>query len=427
MSVAIGIIALVILIAIAAFLAEAETSLMRVNRIRVRYLSEKNDGKAQKLERLVENPDQFLPPLLLAALFVQLISASLATWVATDISGNAGIGVAVGTVVVTIFMFIFGELVPKAIASHDSEKTALRVTGAVSLLTKVLRPLAILFGWIAKGILRIVMGGEELKKEGLISDEGEIKALVSAAKESEVIEEEERDMIQSIFEFGDRVAREVMVPRPDVFALSEEATVEDALAEAIKEGFSRIPVYGENLDDIKGILYLKDLIRYLQEGRRDEKVGTVAREAYIIPETKKLSELLHELQSRKVHMAIVVDEYGIVVGLVTIEDLIEEIVGEIFDEYDLEVTLVEKIQDGVFRVDARMNLDELNEILGIDMPEEEDVDTVGGLVLKVLGHMPVPGETFVYNGASFKVEKLRNNRISKVVIELIPRKSEENA
>lgn len=427
MPVAIGIVALVILITIAALLAAAETSLMRVNRIRVRYLSEKNMGKAQKLEKLVENPDQFLPSLLLAALFVQLVSASLATWVATDISGNAGIGVAVGTVVVTIFMFVFGELVPKAIASHDSEKTALRLTGTVSVLTKILRPLAILFGWIAKGMLRIVMGGEELKKEGLISDEGEIRALVSAAEESDVIEEEEREMIQSIFEFGDMVAREVMVPRPDMFAFSEETTAVDALAEAIKEGFSRIPVYGENLDDIKGILYLKDLVRHLQEGRRDEKVGTIAREAYIIPETKKLGELLHELQSRKVHMAIVVDEYGIVVGLVTIEDLIEEIVGEIFDEYDLEVTLVEKIQSGVFRVDARMNLDELNEMLGIDMPEEEDVDTVGGLVLKVLGHMPVPGETFVYNGASFKVEKVRNNRISKVIIELIPKRGQEEA
>lgn len=419
MAVALGFTGLIIMIVASAFLAEAEVSLLRISRIRVRSLIDKKVPKAEKLEKLVRDSDYFLPPLLLMVLVVQLGSASLATWLTTRITGNAGIGVTVGTLTITMLVFIFGELIPKAVASHETEKIALRVTGPVTLLTRLLHPVAWLFQITAAGILR-VFTGKSLKDDLLIADEGEIRAMVTAAEEHDIIEIEEKDMIHSVFEFSDTLAREAMVPRPDMVTLSETATARQALALAIEHGFSRLPVYGENLDDIKGVLYAKDLMQYLQKGELDKPVSGVTREAYIIPETKILSDLLHDLRKRKVHMAIVVDEYGTVVGLVTIEDLLEEIVGEIYDEFDQEISLVEKVEEGKYRVDARINLGDLNEMLQSELPEEEDVDTVGGLVLKVLGHVPVPGETITRSGVSFKVEKVRNNRISKVIVEILP-------
>ena len=417
MSIALGVVALVALIAMAAYLAASETALMRVSRIRVRYLVEKKVSKAERLERLVEDPDWFLPPLLLMVLAVQLSAASLATWIATRISHNPGIGVILGTAVVTILMFIFGELIPKAAASHNSEKVALRVTRFVTISSKLLRPIALLFQEAAKGVLR-VFGISGATVELMVSDEGEIKAMVSEAERHDVIEEEEKEMIHSVFEFGDTVAREVMVPRPDMVTLPETATVRDALVLTIDYGYSRIPVYRESLDEVVGILYAKDLMKHLREGQLDTGIAGMARDAYFIPETKVLSDLLKELQKRKVHMAVAVDEYGTVTGLVTIEDLLEEIVGEIFDEFDREVELVEQLAPSKYSLDARVPIDDLNELIGTELPSE-DVDTVGGLVLKVLGEVPKQGESLVFSGVAFTVEKVKNNRISKLIVEII--------
>ena len=419
-----GLICLIILILMAAFFAASETALMRVSRIRVRYLVEKKEKNARKLERLIEDPDKFFPSILLAALVVQLTAASLATWLTTRLTHNAGIGIAVGTAIIAVFMFIFGELVPKAGASHHSEKVALRVTGIISFTSTVLHPIALVSEWIARSVLK-GLGVETKAREELVTEEGEIKALVSAAEERDVIDEEEKEMIHSVFEFSDTLVREVMVPRPDMVTLPAKASVSDAVMLTIKRGYSRIPVYAEEIDNVVGILYAKDLLRHLKEGKLERQVRELVRPAIFIPETKVLSDLLKDFQKRKVHIAIVIDEYGTVVGLVTIEDLLEEIVGEIFDEFDREVSLIDRIAEGRYRVDARMNLEELNEVLDLDLPEEEDVDSVGGLVLKVLGHVPTEGEAFVYNGITVKVEKLRNNRISKVLMESVGEHAEE--
>ncbi len=414
----IGIVAMVLLIGAAGYLAASETALMRVSRIRVRYLVEKKERRAEKLQRMIEHPDSFLPALLLMVLVVQMTSASLATWLTTRLTHNPGVGVAVGTAVISAFMFVFGELVPKAAASHNSEGVALGVTRTISFLSRLLMPIAKLFEWIARGLLRLV-GRGAVVEEGLVTEEGEIMAMVSAAEERDVIEEEERDMISSVFEFGDTIAREVMVPRPDMVTLPVTATIGEALVQAVEHGYSRIPVYEDQLDNIIGVLYAKDLLQYLREGRLDEDVHGLVREAYFIPETKVLSDLLKDLQKRKVHMAIVIDEYGTVVGLVTIEDLLEEIVGEIFDEFDPEIDLIEKIGPNRYRVNARLNLEDLNDMLDLHLPGEEDVDSVGGLVMKVLGHVPEPGEKFVYNGVGVTVEQLRKNRIARVVLEIL--------
>jgi len=279
-----AVVSLVILIGIAAFLAAAETSLMRVSRIRVRYLADNKVSRAERLQKLVENPGYFLPSLLLMILLVQLTTASLTTWLLTKLTSNAGIGVAAGTAIATAFMFIFGELVPKASASRDSEKVALGVTRVVSVMSKILHPLALLFEYMANGILRL-FHSKGLTTEMIVTDEGEIKAMVSAAEESDVIEKEEKEMIHSVFEFGDTVVREVMIPRPDMITLSNEATVRDALGLSIRHGFSRIPVRGENLDDIVGVLYAKDLMKYLEKGNLDHGIKEIVRDAYVIPET----------------------------------------------------------------------------------------------------------------------------------------------
>ncbi|HEY5526581.1 MAG TPA: hemolysin family protein [Candidatus Anoxymicrobiaceae bacterium] len=427
MTIVFGFIGLGVLIILAAFLAASETSLMRVSRIRVKFLVEKKVNNAERLDRLIADPDYFLAPLLLMVLIVQLTSASLATWLATRLTHNPGVGVLVGTLVLTVFMFIFGELVPKAEASHESEKVALAVSRPISFISWLLHPIAVLFKWIARGILRVVWRQALPTAEVLVRDEGEIRAMVTAAEEHDVIEEEEKEMIHSVFEFSDTMVREVMVPRPDMVALPVVSNVTDALVLTIEHGYSRIPVFEDDLDNIRGILYAKDLMPYLQRGLLEQPIAELIREAFIIPETKVLSGMLRDFRQRKVHMAIVVDEYGTVVGLVTIEDLLEEIVGEIFDEFDREMNLVEKIEELKYRVDARINIDDLNEILPIDLPKEEDVDTVGGLVFKILGHVPVEGESFEYNGVSVKVEKIRSNRISKVLVDITSDQAEEGA
>jgi len=423
MVIATGLIALLILIVVAAYLAASETALMRVSRIRIRYLVEKKVHKADKLENLISEPDRFLPPLLLMMLTVQLTSASLATWLATRISNNPGVGVVVGTVVIAAFMFVFGELVPKAAASHDSEKVSLLVTRPITFMSRILRPVTLVMQWIATGVLRL-FHSKSTTMERIISDEGEIIAMVSAAEEHDVIEEEEKEMIHSIFEFGDTIVREVMVPRPDMLALQGDMTVKEALIPIMERGFSRIPVYGDSIDNILGVLYVKDMIKLLRQGQLETRVRDIAREAYIIPETKRLGELLREQQRSKVHMAMVVDEYGTVVGLVTIEDLLEEIVGEIFDEFDREVKLAERIGPRRYRVDARMSVDDVNEMLDIEL-SHEDVDTVGGLVFKMLGKVPEQGETFLYNGVRFTVEKVTENRISMAIMEKLEERAEQ--
>jgi putative hemolysin len=417
MTISLGIIALLILICFAAFLAASETALLRVSRIRVRYLMEKKVKKSEKLDRLITDTDFFLPPLLLMVLIVQVTSASLATYLATKISGSPGVGVLAGTATVTVLMFIFGELVPKAAAARDPEKVALSVTRPVSFLSRILHPLAVFFQWIANGVLRILGMKIRAGAGSIVTDEGEIRALVTAAEEHDIIEEEEKEMIHSIFEFGDTMVREVMVPRPDMVTLPATSTVRDALMLTIDYGYSRIPVYEKELDDIVGVLYAKDLMKYFREENMDHAVREIVRESYIIPETKPLDDLLRELQKRKVHMAIVVDEYGTVVGLVTIEDLLEEIVGEIFDEFDPEVRFIEKVTSNQYLIDGRLSIDELNELAESDLPSE-DVDSVGGLIMKALGEVPKPGSTFVLDGIKFTVERVRNNRVSKVMVEL---------
>ncbi len=400
--------AVVALILMAGFLAMAETSLTRTSRVKALSLVEEKRRGAAALLRLVEQPERFLNPVLLLVLLCHLVAATLVGILSEDLFGPWGVAAAVAFEVVIIF--VLAEALPKTYAVQHAEGAALLVAPIVSLIVRIpgVRPLT--RGLI--GLSNVLIPGRGLEKGPFVSEE-ELLAMADVAVEEDVIEREERQLIHSIIEFGDTVVREVMVPRPDMVAVEARAGVSDALELVMSAGYSRIPVYEQGIDDIAGILYAKDLMKAVREGRAEEQVRNLARPARFVPETKRVAELMPEMQKSKTHMAIVVDEHGGTAGIVTLEDLLEELVGEIVDEYDVEEPPVEPLPDGGVRVSARMPIDELNDLLAADFPEG-DYDTVGGLVYFLLGHVPAEGETVDYDGHRLHAERVQGRRIGRV-------------
>jgi CBS domain containing-hemolysin-like protein len=413
-------IALLLLLMLAAFLAAAEISLVSVNRFRVRSLKEEEKRGASVLDKLLDQPSRFLSTILMLTLLVQVGASAIATNLALSL--ELPVATAIATGVMTFVIFIFSEMAPKTYASNNPEKVALAVAPAVNLLSKLFYPLVRLLIHISNGVIRL-FGGKTMK-EGPFVTEGDIKALVSAAEEQDVIEEEEKKLIHSIFDFGDTLVREAMIPRTDMVMLEEQAGLEEALDLILSTGFSRIPVYRKDFDHIVGILYAKDMLPYLKRGESDVRPKDFMREPYFVPETKKVSELLTELRKGTVHMAIVLDEYGGTSGLVTIEDLLEEIVGEIFDEYDSETVLYEDLGGGRYIFDARIPIDDLNELLGTDLPAHE-WDTLGGLMYNLMGKIPKQGERVEHEGLSLMAQKVVGRRIDKVLLEKLNQEQAE--
>ncbi|WP_287152871.1 hemolysin family protein [Candidatus Solincola tengchongensis] len=408
--------ALVGLLLAAAFLAMAEISLVSVNRYRVRSRREEGDRRAERLERLLEHPSRFLSTILMLTLLVQVGASALATGLALELGLPGPTAVATG--VMTFLIFIFSEMAPKTYATNHPERTAFLVAPAVRALSAVFYPLVRFLIAISNGVIRL-FGGKTMR-EGPFVTEGDIKALVTAAEEQAVIEEEEKKLIHSIFEFGDTLVREVMIPRTDMVMLEEGASMEEALEVIMSSGFSRIPVYRRDFDHIVGVLYAKDLLPYLKRGESDARPRDLLREAYFVPETKRVSELLNEMRALTIHMAIVLDEYGGTSGLVTIEDLLEEIVGEIFDEYDSARELYESLGDGRYTFDARISIDDLNELLGTKLPAHQ-WDTLGGLMYNLMGKIPKQGEAVEFENLRLTAQKVVGRRIAKVLLEVLDR------
>jgi magnesium and cobalt exporter, CNNM family len=302
---------------------------------------------------------------------------------------------------------------------QHTERAALRLAGMIYWLTNF--PPLKAFSQLLIGVANVLLPGKGLKK-GPYTTEEDIRTMADVAAEEKVIEREERRLIHSIFEFGDTVVREVMVPRPDMVGVEADASVDEALEKAINAGYSRLPAYGEGPDDILGLVYLKDIIRRTREGTGSHgTLRELVRPAVFVPEQKKVAELLREMQQDKFHMAIVIDEYGGTAGLVTLEDLLEEIVGEIVDEYDVEAPRVERLPDGGLRVAGGTPIDEVNELLEIELPET-DWDTVGGLMFNLLGHVPVEGEAVEFQGFEFRAERVQGRRI--LTVRITPKESE---
>ena len=395
-------------------LALAETSLVRTSRVKARSLADQHRRGSRPLVRLVERPERFLNPILLLVLVCQLVSATLVGVLAEQWFGP--IGVVVGTVFEVVVIFVLFEAVPKNWAVHNPERAALFSAPLVAALVRF--PPVRFASKMLIGMANMLIGRRKGDPDSSAQNvtEYELLAMADVAHAEDVIEPEERAFIHSVIDFGDTVVREVMIPRPDMVTAEAATSVSVALRQALAAGYSRLPIYRDNVDDVVGIAYAKDLMRSEHDGRNTETVGEHMRAAHFVPETKRVASMLKEMQDAKFHLAIVVDEYGGTAGLVTLEDLIEELVGEIVDEFDVEEPAAERLEGGGILVTGRMPLDDAAELLGAELPEG-GWDTVGGLLLDMAGRVPAEGESVTVDGFCLTAERVQGRRIARVRIE----------
>jgi CBS domain containing-hemolysin-like protein len=401
--------AIVVLFLASIWLAVAETAFLRLNRVRALALEEEGRKGAARLARMLEHPERTLNVVLLLALFTQLTSSALLGALLSDLGVWAFI---LGLVANFLLFFVIGEVIPKTWAVQHTDTAALRISAFLYFLTNF-PPFRFTVRALI-GIANVILPGRGIKEGPFVTEE-EIRQMADVAADEDVIESEERRLIHSIFEFGDTVVREVMKPRPDMVAIDAAATIEEGIERAIEGGFSRIPAFEDSTDNIIGIAFLKDLVHRARAGEGGSPVREALREAVFVPEQKRVAELLREMQKDQFHMAIVIDEYGGTSGLVTLEDLLEEIVGEIADEYDLDEPAVEHLADGALRVPGSTPIDDVSEELGVELPDTE-WDTVGGLVFNLLGHVPDEGECVRFQGLEFRTEQVQGRRIVSVQI-----------
>jgi CBS domain containing-hemolysin-like protein len=405
------IVVVLLLLLVSAGLALAETSLVRMSRTKALALRGEGRRGAGALMRLVQDPEGFLNPVLLLVLISQLVTATLVGILAERWFG--AVGVIAATVFEVVVIFVLAEALPKNWAVQNPERSALLLAPIVSAVVRF-PPIRLL----SRGLIALanMLLGPRARRVGV--SESELLAMADVALEDDAIEGHERELIHSIIEFGDTVVREVMVPRPDMRTLEGDIPVSEALGVAIEAGLSRMPVYAGNVDDIVGVAHTKDLIRAERDGHGAEPVRDFVRPAHFVPETKRVARLMREMQDRQYHLAIVVDEYGGTAGVVTLEDLIEELVGEIVDEYDVEEPPVVPLDNGAFSVSARLAVDEVGELVEAHLPDG-DWDTVGGLLFNVLGRVPVEGESVEVDGLTLVAERVEGNRIGR--IRIVPR------
>jgi CBS domain containing-hemolysin-like protein len=407
--------AAVTLVIVGGLIASAETALTRISRVRAEEFVRDARRGAVRLQAIVDDPPRYLNLLLLLRLSCELVATVIATLLFIDLMYDQGWAYVWAAVVMIVISYVVVGVMPRTLGRQHAEPVALAGAPVVYGLTRIFGPLPKL----------LILLGNALTpgkgfRDGPFTSEAELRDLVDLAEERRVIEPDEREMIHSVFELGDTLVREVMVPRTDMVYIERGKTISQALSLALRSGFSRIPVVGENEDDVVGIAYLKDIARKIHEageGGGKEPVESIMRPAAYVPESKPIDQLMREMQARQIHIAIVIDEYGGTAGLVTIEDVLEEIVGEITDEYDQEAPRVEQVPGGGLRVTARMPVDELGELFDTEI-EADDVETVGGLLAHALGRVPIAGSHAELSGLSLTAETLagRRNRISTVVV-----------
>jgi CBS domain containing-hemolysin-like protein len=396
----------------AAYLGAAQTALARMTVNRADKLVEEGRRGATKVRELMLDPARTLNILALLVLSVQVTGVVLLMMVLVRYLSD-GWAAVIAAAAGSVALFVAAEVAPKTLAVQHTDEVARLTAPWVLRLARPLSPLATLF--IRLG--NVIAPGKGLPRGPFVTED-DLREMIDVAESDEVIEEAERAMIHSIFELGETVVREIMVPRPDMVTVTVADDFDRVVEVILTHGHSRIPVYAEDRDKIVGLIYAKDMLRrmHLSHGNGNGDWQDMLRPPYFVPELKQVDDLLRELQAEKVHLAIVVDEYGATAGLVTIEDILEEIVGEIVDEYDTEETLVSQLTDGGWRVDARVPVDELGELLSCELPNEE-WDTVGGLLFGLLGHVPAPGEYIEVAGLRFTAEEVAERRISTVTVE----------
>ena len=402
-----------------AFVASAEVALASTSRTRIRQLLERGDSSARRVDRLLSEPARFLSTLMLGKSGAYILAGAV-------IIRSAGLHG--WSLAVTLFFLLVGwlllvtvQIVSRAFVLRDSPQVALALGRYVTILVSLLLPFSAFLRFVGT---RARNGNEEATAESIFLSEDGLRFLLHVGEGEGVIEEGEKQMIAGIFEFGDTTAREVMVPRLDVTAIGADLSIAESLPVILSSGHSRIPVYQDNIDNIVGLLYAKDLLRCFHENRPDTALAQIWRPAYFVPQSKKLDDLLHEMQRLQVHMAVIVDEYGGTAGVVTIEDMIEEIVGDIRDEYDSEEPLAQTLNADTHFFNARISLDEVSDLIGVDLSEIYDnVDTLGGFIYSQLGRVPVQGEALDVDEWRFTVLGVNSRRIEQVQAERVVRPS----
>ncbi len=397
---------------VAAVSAAAETALTSVNRLRIRNLAEEGDANARIIANLLRRPQTFLTTILIVSNVAVITGTTLATIIALDINFNGA--EVVSTALLSLIVLIFCEITPKSIAVQAPERWARWLVRPVEAVMFVLRPLVVALTWITSGMVRLFGGGATQYSTRFVTED-ELRLLVEVSEEEGVLEEEEREMIDNVFDLSDTAVREIMVPRIDMVTVEADDDMREVTQVILQGGQSRIPVYEDSIDNIIGVLYAKDLLRVFALSQQ-ATVRSLVRPPFFVPESKHLDDLLREMQSQHVHIAIVVDEYGSVAGLVTIEDLVEEIIGDIQDEYDVEEQLSEQTGENEFILDAKVSLDEFEELLERELPED-GYETVGGFVIAQLDKIPSPGDTIRFEDMAFSVLGTKGRRITKLRVE----------
>jgi CBS domain containing-hemolysin-like protein len=407
---------MVLAVLIIVFAAAAEAALVALSRSSARRLIGEGVSRAKALQTLLDDPPRFLAALTALKVSAYAAAAALGTLFAVRWGGRWPTGALILALTLVVLVMLCAQTVARAMAVRHLERTALRLGPWVRRVSIVLSPLTRLL--TALELMVLGRSNAVIPDDGFLSDDG-LRLLIQASEDPGLIEADEKEMIASIIELGETVVREVMVPRIDVVAVDETSSLQDALDIIIAAGHSRIPVYRETVDNIQGVFYAKDLLRPFREGRYEGPITELMRPAYFVPESKKVDELLRELKQRKVHMAIVVDEYGGTAGVVTIEDLLEEIVGDIQDEYDSEAPMVTRNGENEYLFDARISLDEVSRLVGVDLPTEES-DTLGGFIFSQLGRVPTAGSQVLFGPLTLDVQSISGRRIQQVRVTRLP-------
>lgn len=412
----------VVLLCLSAFFSSAETALTTVNRMRVRTLAEAGDKRAITLTKVIEDPGKMLSTILVGNNIVNLTASSLMTTLALQLFGSKAVGVATG--ILTLLILVFGEISPKTLATIHSERLALRYAGVIRLMIIILTPVIFCINQLSLGFLLLLRVDPNKKQEAITEDE--LRTIVEVSHEEGVIETEEKKMINNVFDFGDSVAKDVMVPRIDMVMVDVDTSFEELMEIFRREKFTRFPVYEETTDNVIGIINVKDiLLAERQTSRESFAIRDFLRQPLYTYEYKKTAELMVELRKTFNNIIIVLDEYGATAGMVTLEDMLEEIVGEIRDEYDEdEEDAVKMIASDEYLISGSTKLDDLNSWLALKL-ESEDYDSIGGLVIGLLDHLPETGEEVIHEGLRLVVEQVEKNRIEKIHLYILNNEEKE--
>jgi putative hemolysin len=396
-----------LLLCLSAFFSASETALMSFSKIRLIHMLEEKVQGASVINRLRENPSKLLGTILVGNNLVNIGASSIATVLAIEYFGDTGVGIATG--IMTVLVLIFGEITPKAFAAQNAEKVSLIVARPISFLTYLLSPVVFVFTQIA-GLFMWLLGGKNNTNEPSITEE-ELKTMVHLSEEEGVIEDHEKTMICNVFDFGDQLIKDVMIPRTDIVAINMNATYDEIINVMKTEQYSRYPIYNQRMDNIVGILNVKELV--YRDSKEIFDIKNFVKKPYYTFEYMNTSELFSEMKKRRTHMAIVLDEYGGTAGIITLEDLIEEIVGDISDEYDIQAKEIEKIREGEYVVNGSTRIEQLNELIGTSI-ESEHYDSIGGFIIGVIGRLPKQGESIEHENTKFLIENVERNRVKKI-------------